>query len=436
MKSNKIALSLLFLTFCANLLNAEVLNFSKAYELALENAHIIQSSTYVAQADEEKIKEEQSQLYPQINLSASYKNTEYKANPTKNITKQGLITTSLTGRQAIYNPEIYTRIDMQDARSKYSKTKVELQKEQLAQDLFNTYIDVLKSKNKIKLLESYAEYGKSRLEELRIKYEMQLSNKMDLLQMRVDFDSALIELDKEKKLFDVYDLKLKQFIGENSYELPKIDSNASITQTIDFMKQKVMSAENLQESLRIKQAQSAVEISKADFENAKSGHYPKVNLDASYSKYDTDTPTIDAPYDSIRYVMVSVTMPIYGGGYVSSKVDSSKLMYLAANEDLQNTQKETQVMYDEYFALFEASSNSVSMYRDALTSADLYVNAIEQGYEHGLKSIIDLNEAKNKSYEVKYKYIENIYEMVNSYIGLLIVTNNFEDMALLDKLVE
>ncbi|DAB28450.1 MAG: hypothetical protein A2513_01775 [Sulfurimonas sp. RIFOXYD12_FULL_33_39] len=436
MKSSKVALGLFFTVLCINSLNAEVLNFSRAYELAIENANTIRSSVYVSQSDKEKINQEESQLYPQINLSASYKKTEYIANPTKNETRQGLITYSLTGRQAIYNPEIYTRVDMQESRSKFSQTKVELQKEQLAQDLFNAYIDVLKSRNKIKLLESYSEYSKSRLEELSKKYEMNLSNKMDLLQMRVEFDSTQIDLDKEKKLFDVYDLKLKQLIGINEYELPKIESDKSIIDTINQMREKVISDDTLHDSLRIKQAYDAVEISKADMENAKSGHLPKVNFDVSYSKYDTDTPTIDAPYDSIKYAMLSLSVPIYGGGYVSSRVDSSRLMYMAANEDLQNTKKETQVMYNEYFALFEASTNSVSMYKDALVSAELYVNAIEQGYEHGLKSIIDLNEAKNKFYEVKYKYIENIYEMVNSYIGLLIVTNNFKDMGLLDKLVE
>lgn len=436
MKSSKLAFKLFLSLLPLSLLNAEVLNFSRAYELALENANTIRSSVYVSQSDKEKINQEESQLYPQINLSASYKKSEYIANPTKNVTRQGLITYSLTGRQALYNPEIYTRIDMQESRSKYSQTKVELQKEELAQNLFNAYLDVLKSRNKIKLLESYSQYSKSRLEELNKKYEMNLSNKMDLLQMRVEFDSTQIDLDKEKKLFGVYDLKLKQLIGNSEYELPKIESDKSILDTINLMREKVISDEKLKESLRIKQAEVAVEVSKADVQNAKSGHLPKVNFDVAYSKYDTDTPTIDAPYDSIKYAMLSLSVPIYGGGYVSSKVDSARLMNMAANEDLQNTKKETKVMYDEYFALFEASTQSVSMYKDALVSAELYVEAIEQGYEHGLKSIIDLNEAKNKLYEVKYKYIENIYEMVNSYIGLLIVTNNFKDMGLLDKLVE
>ncbi len=428
-------LSLILSALLSATLSAEVLTFSKAYELALENANTLRSSKYVAEAEKEKINQEESQLYPQINLAATYKKTEYESNPTKNMTRQGLITYSLTARQSIYNPEVYTRVDMQESRSKYSDVKVEYEKEVLAQELFKTYLDILKSQNKIKLLESYLEYNRSKLEELTKKFDMDMSNKMDLLQMRVEYNAAEIELDKENKLFHVYDLKFKHFIGEISYELPRIESDKILLETITQMKQQVASVENIQKSLRVQQAEAALQVSEAEIQNAKSGHLPKLTLDAAYSKYDTDTPTIDAPYNTVKYAMVSLNIPVYGGGYVSSKVDSSKLMYKAANEDLQNATKETQVFYDEYLAIFEASSESVTMYKDALASAELYLEAIEQGYKYGLKSIIDLNDAKNKLNEVKYKYVENLYSLVDSYIGLLMVTNNFKELHLLDKLV-
>jgi outer membrane protein len=103
--------------------------------------------------------------------------------------------------------------------------------------------------------------------------------------------------------------------------------------------------------------------------------------------------------------MVNLNIPIYGGGYVSSKVDSSKLLLKASGEDLEDAKKETHVQYDEYMAIFEASSESVWMYKKALESAELYLRAINQGYDYGLKSIIDLNDAKTKLNEVKYKYV-------------------------------
>ncbi|MDD5400379.1 MAG: TolC family protein [Sulfurimonas sp.] len=436
MKSNKYALCLLLGGLFCSGVNAEVLNFSRAYGLALENANNIRSSVYVSEAEKEKINQEVSQLYPQINFSASYKKSELEANPTGHMTRQGLITYSLSARQNIYNPEIYSRIDMQESRSKYSGIKVEFEKEDLAQKLFKTYLDILKSQNKIRLLESYLEYNRSKLEQLSKKFDMDMSNKMDLLQMRVEYNSAQIELDKENKLFHVYDLKFKQYIGDIAYELPKIESDKLILETIKEMKAQVLGKSDLEKSLKVKQAEAAVAVSNSELENAKTGHLPKVTFDAAYSKYDTDTPTIEAPYDTTSYAMLSFNMPIYSGGYVSSRVDSSRLMRKAAGEDLENAKKEVHVQHNEYLAIFEASTESVSMYKNALESAELYLQAINQGYDYGLKSIIDLNEAKNKLNEVKYKYVENMYEMVNSYIGLLMVTNNFKELNLLDKLVE
>lgn len=429
-------ISLLLGTLLLSSANGEVLNFSRAYGLALENANQIRSSVYVSEAEKEKIKQEESQLYPQINFSTSYKKTEYESNPQKNMTRQGLITYSLTARQSIYNPEVYARIDMQESRSKYSGIKVDFEKEELAQKLFKTYLDILKSRNRIKLLESYLEYNRSKLEELTKKFDMNMSNKMDLFQMRVEYDSAEIELDKEKKLFDVYDLKFKQYVGDIEYELPKIESDKILLDTIAQMKAQVLGSSDLEKSLKVKQAQAAVEISASDLESAKSGHLPKLILDASYSKYDTDTPTIDAPYNTIKYTMLNLNIPIYSGGYVSSRVDSSKLMLKAAGEDLEGAKKDVSVQYDESLAIFEASSESVWMYKKALESAELYLQAITQGYGYGLKSVIDLNDAKRKLDEIKYKYVENMYQLVNSYIGLLMVTNNFKELNLLDKLVE
>lgn len=432
MKSSKLISGLFLLGLSASFLNAEVLLFSKAYELALQNANDLKSSIYVSKSDKEKIKQEESQLYPQINLSGYYKKSEYVSNPAQNTTRQGLLNYTLSLRQSIYNPEIYARIQAQEARSKYSNTKVELDKEVLAQELFNAYLDLLKSKNKIELYKSYLAYNKSKLQELTKKYEMKLSNKMDLLQMRAEYNSAQIDLKKEEKLFNVYSLKLKRFIGNVDYELPCIDSNRPIEDMISSMREIV---KNLNGSLKVKQAQIALDISNAEIKNARSGHFPNLNLDASYAKYSTDDPTVDAAYNNVKSVMLTLNIPIYSGGYVSSKVDSAKLMQKAAREDLESVKKQVKVEYDEYLALFEASAESVSMYNEAFKSAELYIESVEKAYAHGLKSVIDLNEAKIKLYEVKYKYIENIYEMVNSYIGLLIVTNNFKDIDILDDLV-
>lgn len=432
MKSSRVALA--FFTLCiASYLNAEVLLFSQAYKLALENANDIKSSEYMAAIEKERINQEKAALYPQINLSAYYRKTEYVFNnATQNSLQQGLINGGLSIRQSVYNPEIYSRIAIQKNRSKYNEARVNFYKKDLAKNVFDAYLNVLKSKNKIDYLNSRLMFNASKLKQLNAKYDMNLANKMDLLQMKVEYSSSKIELTKEKKLFEVYSLELQQFIGNSSYDLPKFNTSASLLKLIKIMKLSIHQDIN---SLEVKQAEIALQISKEQITNAKDGHLPKINFEANYALYSTDDPTVDAPYKDVKFAMLTLNIPIYSGGYTSSNVASSQLQYHAAFEDLQNAKKSVQVDYDRNLALFDTSVESVLMYKEAIDSAELYVDAVDQGLNSGLKSILDFNDARSKLYEVKYMYAQNIFDLIHSYVGLLIDTNSFDEIEILDKIL-
>lgn len=439
MKSSKVTKFAFLASLIISSLNAEVLTFSKAYDLALLNANQIKSSAYQAQSRKESIDQAQSKLYPQINFSSYYRRSEQELN-VKNRTavndqiNQTLTTYSVSLRQSLYNAKTYSSIAVEKNRDKLTQTGVELQKKELAQEVFKVYLDVLKSINKIELFKSYLEYNKYKLQALTKKYKMNLSNKMDLLEVKVDYNSAVIDLDKERRLLKVSKLKLQKLIGEVEYELPVIESDKSVIEHMTTMRASIEDG-NLEKNLEIKQAKLAREMAQKEIKNAYNEHMPTLDFDASYSKFDTDNPTSDSDYDNIQQYRVTLNIPIYTGGYVSSKVTAAKLMSKASVEDLLETQKEAKVRYDEYLALYDAASESVTMYKEAIDSAELYVESVRQGYNHGLKSIVDVNDAKVKMYEVKYKYVENMYEMVDSYVGLLIVTNRFKAIELLDELL-
>ena len=433
MKNKFLAISLL----CSVYLNAEVLVFSKAYALALENAHSLKSSVFQVEAAKERIEQEKAMLYPQINLSGYYKRSENTyPDSSRDKLEQGLFNYGVTLKQSLYNAEIYSRIDLETSKNELYKIGVELDKEELAQTVFIAYLEVLKGHNKINLFKSYLKYAESRLDELNKKYDMFMVSKMDLLELEVEYKSAQIDLNKERKILKVYELKLQQLIGTQKYELPKINSDTLLIQSLEALNESVTGKSDFSSNLQLLKSKLEYKVSKLETDNAFNGHYPRLDLDAAMHAYDTDTPDVQAPYKDTKSIMLILNIPIYSGGSVSSRVRESELASKSVHELFFHTQKEIQVRYDEYLALFEASSASVSMYKDAYDSSLLYVDSVEKGYEHGLKSIIDLNDAKNKQYEVRYKYIENIYAMVDSYIGLLIVTNNFESIELLDKLVE
>ena len=425
----------LFSLLCASGLFGEVLTFSQAYLLALEHNHKFKSEKLYNLSHKERLKQTESGLYPKLDLSGYYKNSDLKLNQDGSPhTRQGLFNLSLSLKQSIYNPSLYSEIEVEKLRAKIGDVDVTMSKKELAQEVFEAYLKLLKSLNKIELYKAYLHYSNSKLQMIEKKYAINLSNKMDLLEVKVAHNSAKIDLKREKKILQSYRLELEHLIGTDAYVLPRIDSDNAILESLPIMESVVLDVK-LKNNLDIQKASLNFALAQKEIKNAYNGHLPKLDLSAGYSRYETDTPTIDAPYEYTQMVMVSLNVPLFSGWYTTSKIDEAKYLQDARKESLADVQKETDIRYEELIASFEAASASVKMYKEAIESAALFVKSVQLGYEHGLKNMVDLDEAKSKYYKIRYEYVENIYELVSSYIGILILSNDFEKIEILDKIV-
>lgn len=436
MKSN-IAAKLLFLTAAAAL-NAQVVMPSKVYQLAVENSSKIKSSKLQLEAKKEDINQVISRLYPQISGSVDYSDTDYNINELQNVRNRDINEVSLdytlSLKQSIYDHEIYTKLDLERKRVELFDIKVQLQSLELSNEVLNTYFEALKSKNKIDLLNAYLRFNEQKLEAVQKRFDMNLSDKMELLKTKVDLNRSKIDLAKEKKLFEVYLLNLKQQTSLENIDIPEIDfENFDLSFFEDKQSMEKNKEDYLYNNLQLLQAKKGIELSELTIDNARSVHYPKLSFDARYTAYNSDDITTD--YENYKRLMVSLQIPLYQGGAAQSRVRSSKLAKKASVEDLEVARKEIELKYNEIVAKIDASIKSTNVYKEALESSKSYLEFVTLGYENGLKSIIDLLEAENKLHEIKYEYIQNIQEFVQSYVEFLIITNNLGKLDKVDNLV-
>ncbi|MFA7083824.1 MAG: TolC family protein [Arcobacteraceae bacterium] len=434
MKNNILKLFVLFYISSITL-NAEVLTFSKAYELGLDNSNTIQSSNYQNESRKQRVEQVKAELYPQISASLSYSDTRHEYNRLRQY-KDYYITEKSTDynislSQVIYNPEIMTRIESEKVRVKLSEVDNLIKKQELAQVVLKAYLDVLKSKNKLTLIESYVQYNRFQFDLIEKKFKMNLATKMDYLQAKVDLDTSNLELNKEQGLFKVYKIKLTNIIGKTDLIIPNFNLLQSNYALLKEMQNIVSNKEKYITNLEIQQAQFGIEVTKKDIDSAYSGHLPKLNFDMSYTKFDSTATTPD--YENTQRAMVTLRIPLYQGGLVDAKINEAKLNYKAANADYNEVENEIKARHDELLTMFSTSIYSVGLYKETLETTQLYLDSVIMGVDNGLKSIVDVQDAKYKLNEVQYKYIENVYNMMDAYIGLLIVTNNFEELRLLDK---
>ncbi|MGB3751628.1 MAG: TolC family protein [Arcobacteraceae bacterium] len=423
-----------------NSLYANVLYPSQAYTLALENANTIKSSTLQIDAKKEDLNQWSSKYYPQVDFTVDYNTFDYETNnnasynPGTNELERSLDYT-LALRQSIYNHETTTKIALERKRVYLSEVQLQREKQELSQEVFKAYMIALNSQNKIDLLKAYLGHNEQKLEAIQKRYKLTISSKMDLLESKVEVSRSKIDLIKEEKLLKTYLLKLKQLTNLEDIQLPKIDfENFEISSLINDDDLSQDADTYLENNLEYIQSNETIKLLNLEIQNAKSGHYPTLDFDARYTLFDSDSETTD--YENSLRWSIKLNIPLYSGGYTSSRVTSSQINQKASYEDLEVVKKDLSLRYDELLSLLNTSIRSVDVYKEALISSKSYLDFILQGYDNGLKSSIDLYDAKSKVFEIKYEYTKNIQEFIQVYVDYLILNNDIEKLSQIDDIIK
>lgn len=436
MKNNfsRILLSTLLLGSVAN---ASFTTPSDAYKAAIDNSTKISSSNYQFQSREENLEQVYAKLYPQLDSSISYSRTKYERNELLGSREPNVQEEStdigINLSQVIYDPVLFSQIDVEKTRVKVYSYDFEIAKQKLASETLDIYMSVLNSKNKIGLQKANFDYVNQNLKMIEEKYSMNLVNKMDYLKVNVEYQKAKIALMQEEKNYDLMFMKLKDITKLENIEIPDINLDSLSDGFINNILEVVNNNENITKNIEMLQAQTAIQMTSYDVTSAKSEHLPSLGLSASYTEYITNDNTSD--YENYGKAMVKLRIPIFEGGAISSKVRAKQLIKKAAQEDMNTTQDETKVKLDENVNNLKFQIDTIKMYKEALISGQTYLDSVQLAYENGLKSIVDLYDAKNKLFEIKYEYIKSIHEMANSYVKFLVLTNNLDNLSLIDNLV-
>ena len=435
MKSKILIICVIF----AGVLEAKnVLSISEAYRLGLSNANQIKSSVYQYKAMQKRIDQQESYLYPHLSISASINKTYSKTKQSDSIfykSHRKILTKSISldFTQVIYDPAQLKRVEVQRKQTELFFIKNAILKQNFATDVLKNYLDAMKSKNRIVLLKSYVDYYRNLHKLIQQQVKMALATEIDLIDIETKLVTAKIQLKKESELLKSYKKSLSYLTGVKNFNLPrggiKFLSNSKIKRMLNSAKYFLVKSNSLQ----YKQAKKGIELTQKQIEEAESERLPKINFQANYTKNYSSSEVV---YDHTKSLALRLTMPLYDGGLTSAKIEEAKLNRLAAMEDLKKTEKDIDINYEQELANFKALAASVKMYKKIYKKSQLYYKLAKEGYKQNIKSLIDVYEAKTEVNNSKFKYMQNLYDMVTSYVKLLIISNNMDKLSLVDKVVK
>lgn len=402
------------------------------YREALTNNSKIWQLQYEADASKERIEQVRSKFYPRIGIE-SYYNGEYYKRYGKQV-DESYVSLGISLKQPLYKPSLHVEEAQEKLRSQSAYITHSIEKQELMKKVAEAYFKVLYAKGALALEEAYYMANKVKLDQIQTSISMGLATKIELLEATMQVNQSKAELNKQQRNKELAFLELFRLTGKKR-EIVRELGNLNL----DFFQRFDRESFNkkLFNNLHVKQATLAKKLALKEEEKRKKEYLPTVDLRVAYSEnlYQDD---LFEDERHKREVRLSVTWPLYQGGFRNSRDKESILLLKASEMALEDSLKEARLLFEQ---MDTDMLNAIERYQildEAKIHANLYIEAVESAYEERLKDLIDLLEAKSKRVEIQRDQLDVSYQIILLYLEMLSLVGDVDESHIiaLDKAIE
>jgi outer membrane protein len=266
-------------------------------------------------------------------------------------------------------------------------------------------------------------YGQPQVDEARTKLDQALSDAVV-----AETDVHLKRAALEQLVGTLPERELPYMVGEAVLASPTSDSLEKWLENVETGNPNILAATQ------------AFEAALAEVSKQRAGHFPTLDLVASYGKNGQAVGGFpgQAGYDIVQGTLgLQLNVPLFSGGAQSAKVDEALAQKEKARLDLEvarrtailNT-KQAWFGWHGAFARTRAGNQAVKSARSALAQA-------KAGAENGLKTELDVLQAEQQLRAGQRDFRKGRYDQVVTFIRLLAVSGRLTDgdVAALDSLL-
>lgn len=406
--------------------SAHAVTLHQAYQMALEK-----DPTFLGAVEENKMGQEyavlgRSNLLPQ--LSASYSASKVRADLTQPIL--GVPNTShpvylshssvVQVRQPVFSLEALARYKQGKAQSQFYSAQFDGRVQELILRVTGAYLDALYAGEQLALVKAQRDtYIEQQKVNTRL-FEKGEGTKTDMLETQARLDLAEAQLLEAEDNQRNARATLATLIGSDAGELDQLRDNFRIAPLpeggFDTLKKSL-----LENNPEVKAQTFAVESARQEYNKARSGHTPRVDFIASYSKGNADTLNTYTQESTNRSLGVQVNIPLYSGGAVNAQMRQATAGVEKARFDLQAKIDKLTLDLRKDYATIVSSAVRIPALEKAVASAKLLVQATEQSIKGGVRINLDLLNAKQQQYtsqrdlaQARYNYLVSTLKVRSS----------------------
>ena len=414
---------LLAVTFAA--LPAAAQDLQQIYRDAKSYDAQYAAARHARQAGLEKLPQGRALILPTLNLSGNATNTRTESDPHDSQLPSTLRDGRAYGYSLSFSQPIFRmQNNLQYSQAEFQVKQAEAVFGQAGQDLIvrtaQAYFDVLAAQDTLALVQAQKIAIGEQLAQAKRNFEVGTATITDTHEAQARFDLAAAQEIAAQSDVETKRRALQQITGKEYATLRPLRPQVRLSPPNPAnMENWVVLAEK--QSYPVQIQDTVAEIANLEAKRNTAGHYPTVDLVASYgwTSQTASSQLTTGPSNITTGVFgVQLGLPLYQGGAISSREREAAANYEKSKQDLENARRSTALTARQSFLAVTNGIAQVGALEQALVSSQSALDSNKLGYEVGVRINIDVLNAQQQLFSTRRDLALARYNTITSHLKL------------------
>jgi len=409
------------------------------YREAVTNDPAIASAQANWQATQEAMPQARSGLLPTAQATGGVSGNQYDAtlntDPKTDISHRYTQYNALvSASQPLFRYQNIVAYDQAKQQVAQSNDVLELARQDLILRVAIAYFDVLLAQFNIELAESQKKAVVESLAQAKRNFEVGVATITDTNEAQAKYDQIVAQEIATRNDYDNKVTALRAIIGRFPKELKRVGPG---------FKPAPPDPDNLQywversrtDNLNVKVADKNFDIATLQIDRAKAGHYPTLDLVASYGYVNSAGGSVSlgfTSYSTQGIIGVNLAIPIYQGGLIESQVRQAIALQDKARQDLEFARRTAFTLAQTGYTGVVSSVASVKAFEQAVLSAESAYQSNVLGQEVGVRTFLDVLQVQQNVYSTRRDLAQAYFNYLIGWLRLKSAIGTLSDTDLED----
>jgi outer membrane protein len=393
----------------------------QVYRDALANDAEYAAARARRDADIEKLPQGRAGLLPNLGIAANSTFNDLDGDSSgTDFTRRGNSNAyNLQLTQPLFRWQNWVQYKQGELQAALGEVTLNQARQDLVLRVAQAYFDVLNGQDALAAVVSLREAAAQQLEIAQKSFEVGTVTITDVHEAQARFDLASAQQIAAENDLLVKREALSRIIGKPAESLASLQKGVALQRPQpDAVGEWVAAAEG--QSLAVQGQQIGLEIASREVDRARAGHYPTVDLVASYGHTSSLSSSFAAGAAKLdgSTIGVQVNVPLFAGGATASRQREAVALTEKARSDLDNARRSAALAARQAYLGVTSGLAQVGALEAAQVSSRSALEANQLGYEVGVRINIDVLNAQSQLADTQQRLAKARYDTLIAQLQL------------------